>query len=258
MKQILITFAAVLVVGCNPNMGIHQAAYNGNAEVVNQLIATGTDINSKDTQGLTPLHLASMAGQSEIADLLIANGANVNGTDDGGLTPLIMAVLKSQKEMLEQLLNNGANLNLKTNQGFTALDWAIHFKLTEITKLIRENGGKSGTEDSIHVAVVMGKIEAIQKHLSDGVDINSIDVKGLTPLHLSATFGYKEVTAFLIQAGADVNRKDENGNTSLDWAETVIELRSFSDNIKSDKQQTSDLLRKHGGKTSEELKAAEN
>ena len=80
MKQLLITIAAVLVVVCNPNMGIHKAAYNGNAEVVNQLIATGTDINSKDTQGLTSL---------------------------------VMAVLKSQKEILEQLLNNGANLNLK-------------------------------------------------------------------------------------------------------------------------------------------------
>jgi len=44
-----------------------------------------------------------------------------------------------------------------------------------------------------------------------------------------------------LAAGADVNAKDNDGNTPLDWAE--------------DHPKTADLLRKHGGKTGEELKA---
>ncbi|MDP6915887.1 MAG: hypothetical protein QGF29_12380 [Verrucomicrobiota bacterium] len=43
--------------------------------------------------------------------------------------------------------------------------------------------------------------------------------------------------------GADVNAKDEYGDTPLDWA---IQFRE---------PETADLLRKHGGKTGEELKA---
>ena len=46
-----------------------------------------------------------------------------------------------------------------------------------------------------------------------------------------------------IAAGADVNAKDMNGYTPLDWA-------IFNKDTK-----TVDLLRKHGGKTGEELKA---
>ena len=51
-----------------------------------------------------------------------------------------------------------------------------------------------------------------------------------------------------LAVGADVNAKNGNGDgtTPLDWA------------IKYNDTETADLLRKHGGKTSEELKAAGN
>ena len=58
-----------------------------------------------------------------------------------------------------------------------------------------------------------------------------------TPLHLAAI---KETAELLIAKGADVNAKDGYGNTPLDMA---------------DDKETADLLRKHGGKTGEELKA---
>ena len=45
-----------------------------------------------------------------------------------------------------------------------------------------------------------------------------------------------------LTAGADVNAKDDDGETPLDLA------------IKYNKTETADLLRKHGGKTGEELK----
>ena len=47
-----------------------------------------------------------------------------------------------------------------------------------------------------------------------------------------------------IAAAADVNAKDVNGYTPLDWA------------IFNKDTETADLLRKHGGKTAKELEAA--
>ena len=50
---------------------------------------------------------------------------------------------------------------------------------------------------------------------------------------------HKEVVELLIANGADVNPKDKDGKTPLDSADGEL----------------ADLLRKHGGKTGEELKA---
>ena len=47
----------------------------------------------------------------------------------------------------------------------------------------------------------------------------------------------------LIAKGEDVNAKDKNGRTPLDWA------------VNWNQAETADLLRKHGGKRGYELKA---
>ena len=62
MKLLLTTIAAVLLVGCGPSTSIHNAAGEGNIEVVKQHIAAGTDVNAKDDEGMAPLHFAAGAG----------------------------------------------------------------------------------------------------------------------------------------------------------------------------------------------------
>jgi len=61
-----------------------------------------------------------------------------------------------------------------------------------------------------------------------------------TPLHWTET---EEIAELLIAAGADVNAKDNRGDTPLDTA------------IRRKRPEIADLLRKHGGKTGEELEA---
>ena len=51
---------------------------------------------------------------------------------------------------------------------------------------------------------------------------------------------HKETVALLIAKGADVNAKEDDGRTPLDWAEN---------------DEIADLIRKHGGKTGDELEA---
>ena len=64
----------------------------------------------------------------------------------------------------------------------------------------------------------------------------------ITPLHETARSGRKEVVELLIANGADVNAKNRNGDTPLDYAITFK------------RTELADLLRKHGGKTGAELR----
>jgi len=101
MKHILITIAAMLLVGCgesqSPRFSIHEAAYTGNIEAVKQHLADGTDVNAKDLTGFAPLVFAASWGHKEIAELLIAKGADVNVKDGiGGKTTARMGEIKDQ------------------------------------------------------------------------------------------------------------------------------------------------------------------
>ena len=103
---------------------------------------------------------------------------------------------------------------------------------------------------SIHSAAHQGSIEAVKQHLAAGTDVNAKNENVFTPLHSSAMHDHKEIAELLIAKGADVNSKNAQGWTPLDLA--TVPGSPF------ETTQTADLLRKHGGKTSEELKAAGN
>ena len=96
----------------------------------------------------------------------------------------------------------------------------------------------------LNTAAYEGHKEIVELLIAKGADVNAKGVlDGNTPLHWAAGAGTKEVTELLIAKGADVNAKDQDDETPLDWA------------IHSKLTEIADLLRKHGGKTAEELKA---
>jgi ankyrin repeat protein len=76
-------------------------------------LAAGTDVNSKDNDGWTPLHEAASEGHNKIVELLVTKGADVNAKDKNGDTPL---------------------------------DMAIRLRRTETVDLLRKHSGKTGTE----------------------------------------------------------------------------------------------------------------
>ena len=66
---------------------------------------------------------------------------------------------------------------------------------------------------------------------------------GRSPIHDAARDGNIEAVKQHLAAGADVNAKDGGGWTPLHWAAARGQT------------EVAELLRKHGGKTGEELKA---
>ena len=89
-----------------------------------------------------------------------------------------------------------------------------------------------------------GNIEVARQQLAEGADVNvkDRDYRNETPLQYAAKEGHTKVVELLIANGADVNAMSVYG-VPLDGA------------VERDETKIADLLRKHGGKTSEELKA---
>ena len=166
----------------------------------------------KDDDGVTPLHGAVYAGYKKIVELLVVQGADVNAKDDDGDTPLHNAAIEGHKEIAELLVVKGADVNAKDDDGKTPLDDAEEVwedaspedkaAKKETANLIRKHGGKSGAADSIHVAAMVGNVEAVQQHLDSGVDVNTKNKLGRTPMLYAIQGGHKEIAELLVAKGA--------------------------------------------------------
>ena len=157
-----------------------------------------------------------------------------------------------------------------------------YFHILTISVLLIGCGGQS-----IHQDVIEGNVALVRRELSKGVDVNQKNDEGRTPLHLAAGIANKKIAELLIEKGANINSRDKRGFTPLDYAvdgEEISEAFSEIDHAvsnmegievvssnsyvrnedgslrekkanKTEIKEVADLLRKHGGKTAEELKA---
>ena len=117
-----------------------------------------------------------------------------------------------------------------------------HLLLTTIAAVVLVGCGPPPPDISIHKAVRAENIKAVKQHLDAGTDVEARDRYSRTPLYYAVEKGRKKMVELLIARGANVNAKS-NGSTPLDLA------------IMWKHPETANLLRKHGGKTGEELKA---
>ena len=125
LKLAVVTLVA-LVWSCLAFCGeIHDAALAGDLEKVKVLLKAHPDlINSKDTNGMTPLHFAAHNGNKDMVEFLLADKVKVNAKARGGITPLYYAAEGGHLDVVELLLANKADVNAKASDGRTALHWA--------------------------------------------------------------------------------------------------------------------------------------
>jgi ankyrin repeat protein len=233
MKNFLTTaIATVFLVGCGPSRAEREmfgAVLKGNIATVKQYLDNGVNVNAKSEPGLTSLHCAVnedfKGSHRELVKLLIDKGADVNARDDILDTPLHGA---SNKETAEILIKAGADVNAKNING----------------KAILYSSARNAANASVTWQMYLDLVELL---IAKGADVDVKNESGETPLHVVARqFDEKkasEICELLIANGARVNEKKLNGQTPLDEANG------------NKRTKTTDLLRKHGGKTAQELKA---
>jgi ankyrin repeat protein len=81
-------------------------------------------IDSRDSDGDTPLHKIVRGNDAEATRLLIEAGADVNAIGDMGETPLHAAASQRNQEIFRMLLSAGANPHIRSELGYTPAERA--------------------------------------------------------------------------------------------------------------------------------------
>ena len=197
-----------------------QAIRGKDVSALQQLIASGANLEQQDAKGRTPLMTAAAQGHTQIATVLLDAGADVNATNPRGGTPLMYAVVSGNPETVRILLSRGANINQAGANGWTAMMIAAAKGRKEIAQMLIDHGCNVNVRDMYGWTPLMraayekrpGVVGILLKH--QGVDINATDDRGETALHHVATHGDAEIAQLLLDHCANIRLKNEQGQTA--------------------------------------------
>jgi ankyrin repeat protein len=212
---------------------LHIAVMNANWDLARKLIDAGADVDQWDIFGAAPLFTAvgnytrrdggrasiDPPNQTEglaVIEMLLERGANPNmqlffrpanvrgATNLRGSTPLIRAANLGDLEMVKLLLENGAD--------------ATMYQADRQTPIHAVLAGRANEKDAIELIEVLHDA---------GTDVNVValivhieEVRGGSALHYAVRKRYKDVIRQLAGYGIDLDLKDQDGLTALDYTQS--------------------------------------
>ncbi|KLJ09230.1 hypothetical protein EMPG_15338 [Blastomyces silverae] len=188
-------------------MRLHDAIKSGNAAQVEDLLASGVDVNLPDSHGFIPLEIAISCTNLEMVMVLLDNGADVNAITARG-SILHHAVTHDNVKIVMTLLEKGANVNTITHHG-SVLHEAVKHDNVEIVRTLLERGADvnatSSFHDSVlHIAAMHDNVEIVRTLLERGANVNAITHNG-SVLYQAVIHDNVEIMKTLLEMGANVN-----------------------------------------------------
>ncbi|XP_057321545.1 putative ankyrin repeat protein RF_0381 [Microplitis mediator] len=216
---------------------LHVAVGSKNLKIIQTLINSGVNVNLQllTDPWLTPLQMAVLQKDIEIAELLLENGADVNFVSDNPnvlthrKTVLNIAIRQDDEQMVKLLLKHNADPNSDISGDVSPLHIATGSGNLKIIKILLAHGANINfvpvhgyiNQTPLHFAVLHEHSKAVKLLLNyDTIDINIIADCESSVLHYGAMFvkfNYK-IVQYLLDAGVDVNLKNDLGETALDIA----------------------------------------
>jgi len=136
------------------------AANMNNTELVERLIAGGTNVRGEDEHKRTALHFAAAKGFTEVVQLLLRHGADPDQKDMLGNTALHLAACTNHVPVVTLLLRAGTDVTTLDNNGRTPLQLA-QAKL----KILQRNTCQTSEMSKVK-AEVNSVLEMMREYLS--------------------------------------------------------------------------------------------
>jgi ankyrin repeat protein len=175
-----------------PSPVVANAAMQDDTAAVRKLLASGSNVNVAQGDGMTALHWAAERGDLALTNVLVKAHANLKATTRiGSYTPLQIASKGGNAAVVRALINAGADVNAVTTSGATAL----------------------------HLAAASGNADAVTALIEKGANVNAKESEwGQTPLVFAAEYDRADVIRVLLKHGADANAHTTDVNINEEAA----------------------------------------
>ncbi|XP_046571007.1 ankyrin repeat domain-containing protein 50-like [Haliotis rubra] len=207
---------------------VMNAVRDGQKDMFNLLVSKGADLSQVRDDKQTILHMACGGGNTEIIKYLLKHTTvDIDSRDTNGWTPVMQAAIDGHKDVFDVLVKAGADLS-QVRAGSCQLTTCPNMRCLKIrtgkTECVKgADLSKVDTEKKkkniLHVACARENVEIIKNLLKhDIVDIDSRDKDGLTPVMYTAKDGCKDVFGVLVKWGADLSLLDDANDNILHLA----------------------------------------
>lgn len=99
--------------------------------------------------------------------------------------------------------------------------------------------------EELRKAAAEGNVDVVKKLLDEGVDINSCNEHGMTPVMAAVCCFKREAVDLLVRRGADVNQKNEHGRSAVfmaDEATRKVIFNAIKEMKEKQKSQTKEVV----------------
>ncbi|KAG9273216.1 ankyrin repeat, SAM and basic leucine zipper domain-containing protein 1 isoform X1 [Astyanax mexicanus] len=176
---------------------LKRAISAGDVNLVQQLLESGMDVETRLGFGWTPLMCAVHVSNYTLTQLLLDHGASANFSRDDYTVLMAACTANSTTEekiakCVALLLNRNADPNIYTRSRMTCLMLAARDNYSHLINLL----------------------------VSHGAELDFQDDSGHTALMLAVQYGHEGAVLKLLQLGADKSIKTKAGKTAADLAKT--------------------------------------
>ena len=154
--------------------------------------------------------------------------AGNNAANDYGITPLWLAATNGNAPITELLLEAGANPNLGLSTGATPIMGAARTGHVAVARALLAHGANANAHDTrrgqtaLMWAAAEQHADLVQLLIQAGADIRARSQDGFTPLLFAARSGDLESAGYLLAAGVQVDEASPDGRTALLTVSTSV------------------------------------